>query len=249
MSAVKVTFSAGAGVCLDTPSGTVWVDFMHNLTGLHTSSVDEAMWDKIKKNPELKPDVIAFTHRHPDHFTLSYLKEAMDLFPESMVFVPLPVEGYGEVFPGEDEPVGTVVDGEEAVFCVQTGKGALELKYARTEHSGEPYRNTPNYCLTVKGEGFSIFLSGDTLVGEENAVSSIINEKADIGFFTFPWIMMPEGKDAIKRSSIRHIMLYHIPFEKDDDINCRAAALKAAENSGFDNLRLLLEPFQREVFV
>jgi len=38
---VTITYSAGAGVCLGLPEGNVWVDFIHNLKGLHSSVVDE----------------------------------------------------------------------------------------------------------------------------------------------------------------------------------------------------------------
>jgi len=205
----------------------------------------------IKADASLKPDLVVYTHRHPDHFTMRLAREINELYPEAPILAPVVWQKMLEIpeLVHEGDPIGILVEGEHAEYKFTTVAGNISVRYDVTEHSGKMFEGTPHYSVTVESDTTKIFFASDVKVADPTAMSIIEREKPEIGFFTFPWITLERGREAIEGSGIEHIVVYHIPFKQHDDRNYRDEVAKCKGLTKVSDERILLEPLQKEILV
>lgn len=123
------------------------------------------------------------------------------------------------------------------------------MDFMRLTHEGEQYREVPHYGCILEYDGFRVLIAGDCAVADPQLRDFIGGRPIDLALLNFPWVTLRKGRHFIEQA-IRpeHLVVYHLPFPHDDRWGYRDAAVKGAgQLQGVPDVRLLLEPFQREI--
>ena len=212
---MKLTLSANAGLAIEIGGKRIWVDALHTRKQPGFSCVDENLQKQMLSHPDFrKPDIICYTHCHPDHYSRSLTEAACRIWPKAVLLVP-----------------------EEDMQPFSLGD--LRITFFRLPHEGAQYADTLHYGIRIDHAGESILLTGDGAVGCEE-----MNGMAPkVIVVDFPWISLPKGRRVLQEK-IRpgKIVVCHIPFAQDDVNGYREAAAKAARQ--MENVYLLQEPLQ-----
>ena len=234
------TSSANSGISLSTCGFRLWTDFLHNRKTPPYSSVTPALWDRVTGDSNLSnPDIIFFTHHHPDHYSLGMVRRALRLYPDAQVVMP-------------EHPDCALFHPD---ICVPlTGStcrmkcGDLDLLFLRTVHEGKLFSDVPHYSLLITHKQHTIFLSGDSSLSSDPLLQFLAEQHIDIAVLPFVWLTSGRGQTALTEI-IRpsHLLINHLPDAADDRFGYRKAAEKRLPLlSGKMDLRLILNPLQRE---
>lgn len=235
MSVCQVTLSANAGVALDFGGLRVWVDALHDEKVPGFSTVTEPLWTAMRSHPDFAaPDLLFFTHCHPDHFSQRLAREALDLWPKAKIVLP------EDRFSGQALLSGR----RERVRLPE-----LTLDFIRLTHEGPRYADKPHYGCILESRGFRVLVTGDCrLCAPELAEFLTEDGPIDLAILDFPWLTLPRGRRFVQEQiRPKTLLVCHLPFSGDDVYGYRTAALRSAPLLEGVDVRLLSEPFQREV--
>ena len=212
---MKLTLSANAGLAIEIGGKRIWVDALHTRKQPGFSCLDAQLQKKMLSHPAFqKPDVICYTHCHPDHYSRSLTEAACRIWPKAVLLMPV-----------EDTQPFSLDD--------------LQLSFFRLPHEGAQYADTLHYGIRIACGDENIVLTGDCAVGCE-AMNGMAPRCIVVDF---PWITLPKGRrvllDGIRPDKI---VACHIPFAEDDINHYRTAAANAARQ--MENVYLLQEPLQ-----
>lgn len=212
---VKLTLSANAGLAIEIGGKRIWVDALHTRKQPGFSCVDEELQKKMLSHPAFqKPDIICYTHCHPDHYSRSLTEAACRIWPKAVLLVP-----------AEDMKPFLIDD--------------LRISFIRLPHEGQQYADTLHYGIFIRCGKESVLLTGDCAVGCEEMKGMA----PQICVVDFPWISLPKGRKVLLEEICPDkIVACHIPFARDDVNGYREAAAKAADL--MENVYLLQEPLQ-----
>lgn len=212
---VKLTLSANAGLAIEIGGKRIWVDALHTRKQPGFSCVDEELQKKMLSHPAFqKPDIICYTHCHPDHYSRSLTEAACRIWPKAVLLVPV-----------EDMKPFLIDD--------------LRISFIRLPHEGQQYADTLHYGIFIRCGKESVLLTGDCAVGCEEMKGMA----PQICVVDFPWISLPKGRKVLLEEICPDkIVACHIPFARDDVNGYREAAAKAADL--MENVYLLQEPLQ-----
>lgn len=212
---MKLTLSANAGLSIEIGGKRIWVDALHTRKQPGFSCVDENLQKQMLSHPDFrKPDIICYTHCHPDHYSRSLTETACRIWPKAVLLVP-----------------------EEDMQPVSLGD--LRITFFRLPHEGAQYADTLHYGIRIDHAGESILLTGDGAVGCEEMNGMAPN----VIVVDFPWISLPKGRRVLlEKIRPGKIVVCHIPFAQDDVNGYREAAANAARQ--MENVYLLQEPLQ-----
>ncbi len=228
---ISITLSANAGVSLEIGGYKIWVDALHTRKQPGFSAVDGILQKRMQQCSAFEdPDVIAFTHCHPDHFSEALTKEAVCRWPRAAVCLP---EGH---FADQ-----VLISGNPFVYRT----GDLTLQFMRLPHEGELYASCVHYGLLVFLEDKCILLPGDCRTADTTLGNAIAGYHVDLALLNFPWLTLKRGQKFI-RDVIRpaHTLVYHLPFAEDDSFAYRDAAQRALKKQPVNNASLLWDPLQ-----
>lgn len=229
-----VTLSANAGVALDFGGLRIWVDALHDEKVPGFSTVTPALWAAMRAHPAFAaPDLLFFTHCHPDHFSRPLAQEALDLWPKAKIVLP------ENRFPGQ-----ALLSGRRERVRLPN----LTLDFIRLTHEGPRYASKPHYGCILESRGFRILVTGDCrLCAPELAVFLQEDGPVDLAILDFPWLTLPRGRRFVQEHiRPKRMLVCHLPFSGDDIYGYRAAALKSAPLLEGVDVRLLSEPLQQE---
>lgn len=242
---LQITASVNAGVCLTFPDGKkVWIDFFPDGKTPLFSHVSDSQWEQIKKDPRVTPpDLILFSHTHPDHFSAARVQECAALWPDVPVY--FPAGSNWRDGPAESELAYQPISGEE----IKLSLGKTTVRMIRTVHSGKEYVDVPHYSFLFTCEGRQIFVAADALVTGEKLCEVLEYSRTDLAVLTFPWASTSVGRERVEYMiQPSHVLLYHIPNREDDRSNFRKVAASGKEQLDCPDVRAITEPFQTEVF-
>lgn len=247
---LEIIGSVNSGVCIIFPDRKkVWIDFVHDLKTPLWPTVSDEMWETIKGDSALyPPDIVLFTHVHPDHYSKKKTGELLKDHPGTPVILPKGAtysSYFKREFSADDLSGADLVSGETA----ERTFGDLTVLFTKSLHSGKEYVDTPHYCIELKYKGKSIFISGDAKLSSEELCDRLEFVKADLAVMNFPWASVSKGReilsDTLKPS---HLLLVHLPDQKDDPFHYMDSAENGAGLLDLPDIRLMRRPFQKEVF-
>lgn len=233
MPQCTVTLTANAGVSISLGGLRVWVDALHDRQVPGFSTVSPAQWERICRSDALAPpDVICFTHSHPDHFSRRLTEEAIRLWPSARLILPEPA------FDGQ-----ILLRDQEERFSA----GGVAFRFFRLTHESRMYASVPHYGMTLCHDGFRVLIPGDCAVASPQLGECLRDTAVDLALLDFPWITIRKGRE-FTRDNIRpkHLLVYHLPFAQDDSVGYRSAAERSVRLTDLPDVRLLWEPFQTE---
>lgn len=234
MSLCTVTFSANAGGALSLGGAHVWYDAMHRQKIPGFSTISPTLMTALEHTPAFyDPDLILYSHCHPDHFSQPLLAAAHRLWPRAKLLLPEPF------FPEQ-----ILLQGSPKMELA-----GLELRFVPLPHDGAQYANVANYGCILRSGDFRVLLTGDCAVASPALADFVDGQPIDLAILNFPWLTLPRGRAAIDAIHPRHLLIWHLPFQEDDRWGYRIAARRAVDKlTSVSDIRLFLAPLQEEAF-
>lgn len=227
-----VTLTANAGVILELNGRTIWVDALHDEAVPGFSSVSPELWRRIREQAP-PPDLLCFTHCHPDHYSRRLAAEARRLWPSA-----------GLALPRQDFPGQLLVAGQEA----RLSAGGVTLRFLRLPHEGAGHGGGGHYGLLFSGGGFRALVAGDCETASPALMGYLDGTPLDLAILNFPWATLRRGRRCLEEVlRPRCLLLCHLPFPEDDVNGWTEAARAAARTLDLPDVRLLTRPLQREL--
>ena len=212
---MKLTLSANAGLAIEIGGKRIWVDALHTRKQPGFSCVDEALQRKMLAHPAFqRPDVICYTHCHPDHYSRSLTEAACRIWPKAVLLMPAE----------KMEPLRL---------------DDLSITFFRLPHEGVQYADVLHYGIHIRCGQEDVLLTGDGAVG----CDAMNGTAPRVCVVDFPWISLPKGRSVLlEEIRPEKIVVCHIPFAGDDINHYRVAAEKAAQQ--LENVYLLQDPLE-----
>lgn len=234
MSYCTITLSANAGISLEWHGRRIWIDALHTEKMPGFSTVSPALWAEMKDFPGFSPpDLLCFTHCHPDHYSRELTAQASALWPGAKLLMP------------QQEFVHQILlSGAECRFS----EGDITIRFLRLAHEKDPSAAVPLYGLLLSDGVFQILLAGDCEIASPELSQRLGHTPVDLAVLNFPWLTLRKGRQYVETAlRPRHLLLYHLPFPEDDVNGYLDSARSAAGHSPLEDVRLLCRPLQREV--
>ncbi len=224
MAQLTVTLSANAGVCLDFGELRIWVDALHDVKVPGFSRVDPVLQGKMLAHPAFQaPDVIAFTHCHPDHYSADLVEKAKAIWPKAAVLIP-----------------GENVCAERWELAVKDAN----ITFFLLPHEGARYADTLHYGIFIRTPDSNVLHAGDCATASPALEAALKGERVDVAVMDFPWLSLPKGQTCVQgKVKPGHLIACHLPFEADDCNGYRQAVQKAARAYN-GKVHLLMEPLE-----
>lgn len=237
MFSCSVTLSANAGVALCLPGLTIWSDALHEGNLPDFSPVLPWQWEQIRQGRfSPAPDLIFYTHSHPDHCSIPMTVQTVKLFPGAQIISP----------DRRLNPQILLSSRQEKFYF-----GEAVLHFFHLTHEGMQYALVPHYGCILSYHNFQILIAGDCAVANRELIPYLETENINLALLDFPWITLRRGRTFLEQYiHPDHLMIYHLPFAEDDRFLYRA---KTAESIGMlsknMDVRILQNPFQRETII
>lgn len=229
MPICTVTLIANAGIVLTLNGHTIWIDALHTSQVRGFSTVSLALWEKMHISLP-PPELLFFTHCHPDHYSQQLVQEAHILWPGAKL-----------VLPQQEFCDQILISGREVRFS----SGSLALRFLRLPHEGDTI--IPHYGLLLSNNGYHILIAGDCETACPVLANSLNSISIDLAVLNFPWATLRRGVQFLEEIlHPRHLLLCHLPFPEDDINDYLSAARRAARALSLPDTRLLSRPLQKE---
>lgn len=216
---ITVTLSANAGVALNIDGRRIWVDALHDRKTEGFSTLDPALQREMMTCEAFShPEYICYTHLHPDHYSQLLTQVACQLWPNAALLMP----------------------GQSAQ------KDGLLLQYIPLPHEGEQYGDVEHYGMLISYKGCNVLIPGDCATASEALTQTIGDTTIHLALLNFPWITLKKGREyTLANFKNAEVVLYHLPFGKDDGNGYRMAARNAVDTLAEEKkIQLLWEPLQ-----
>jgi len=231
----QLTLSANAGISLELSAFRLWSDVLHDQQVPGFSTVTPALLASIRANEHFaRPDLIFYTHCHPDHYSRRLTEQARGLWPLA-----------GLILPEQEFEDQLLLSGKRCRVALP----GLNLEFGRLTHEGEQYAAVPHYGCILDQDGFRVLIAGDCDVASPELAELAGDVPVDLAILNFPWATLRRGREFL-RQSLRptHLVLCHLPFAEDNRWGYREAAARAAELlPDVPDIRILQDPLQTEV--
>ena len=214
---VKLTLSANAGGALQLDQHRILIDALHDGKVQGFSTLDHPMRQSILCHSDFEnPELVCFTHRHPDHYSETLMARALSVWTGSQLCLP---------------------ENSREVTC-----GDLQITYIPLTHDGAEYVHTAHFGILIQWNGKTILIPGDCSVADEELLQIVKGMNIDLAILNFPWLTLKKGRDCLANIlKPKHCVFWHLPFAQDDINGYRQSAEGALKQySG----RLLYDPFQ-----
>ena len=235
MSVCEITLSANAGIALQFGSLRMWSDALHTEKVPGFSTVSPALAQAIRRDPHFAaPDLIFYTHCHPDHYSRALTEEAAARYPMAELVLPRQEFRHQLLLTGREMGLN---------LC------GVSLRFRRLVHEGEQYAAVPHYGCLLERRGFRILLPGDCAIANPELADFAGETPVDLLAVDFPWVTLRRGREFIEEQlRPRRLLIYHLPFREDNDWGYRELTAKAARQMSIPDIRLLMDPLHTEVY-
>lgn len=210
MKELKLVSTVNAGVAFDFGGKRIWVDAIHDYKTRDFSTCTPEIVDHMIASRDIAaPDLMLFTHSHPDHCSAKLVNECLELWPKAEVICPQTTDILKNEFTRVTVPERDV---DEYVY------GDLRITFFKLTHDSLKFKDTPHRGILLEYEGKSLLFPGDTSIKSEELFEFLKNRNVAGGrifavFLNFPWLSLELGREKIKRIGAKHVIISHIPLE------------------------------------
>lgn len=204
---ITLTYTGNMGVYLSDGGSSVLID------GLHTKYGDDYLFPTKKLinriHSELQPNVILFTHRHGDHFSIQLSKDYLVSNKKASLF-------------GAHQITKNFNDFKNRMFTITTKdykkqtttQGDIKITGLKINHAGKRHVDIENVGYIITLSKRRILHVGDTnWMREINLFDQLQlqNENIDIAVLPY-WMLMDDNAEALikKHISPKQIIATHI---------------------------------------
>lgn len=235
METIKIISTANAGMLMELGENRLLIDAFHSVRYDLYQPVSRELFAKIKASPRFQdPNILFYTHCHPDHFCPEMTKEVSRLWPKTVTILP------------EPKADGILLSKTEETLSI----GSLDLTFRRLTHEGEPYRTVPHYGILIQKGPLTVLDPGDCELASEELASFINGRHIDIAVLNFVWLTLRKGRQFVKEViKPDHLLICHLPDPALDVFGYKSAVEKRIL-SGFpgSDIRIIERPLQEEIF-
>jgi len=225
MAQLRVTLSANAGVSLEFGNHRIWIDALHTEKTLGFSCVDRQLQGRMLQSEAFsEPELMAFTHCHPDHFSEELTLAAKQLYPKAKVLLP-------------ERKLSEQILVDEGVWAF----GDLQLRFIRLPHEGAQYTHVVHFGILLSWQGKHILIPGDCETASPVLADAVQGVAIDVAILNFPWLTLKKGREFVETVlQPKHWFVCHLPFEADDINGYR----RSAHGAAMEKVQILDEPLQ-----
>ena len=236
MNEMIFTQTANAGLSVTVNNTRIWIDALPGISDAGYSTVSDQLWAQMIGEDTVKnPDLLVFTHCHPDHYSEDLVKKALSQYPGVPLVMP-------EMHFGQQ----TLLTGRQ----VRSSFKGLSLTFLHLPHEGAQYRDVPHYALLIRSGRQVILAAGDTETASEPLGQYLTENgiRVDTAVLPFPWMTLRRGRafieDVLQPS---HLLINHIPFPEDDKNGYLEAVRRARPlTAHYPDVRFMTRPLQTE---
>lgn len=206
---MKITAGFNAGLFVECANGlTIWIDAFHEPRVIGFSGVTpsrlELLLSMMQSAP---PDLLFFTHNHPDHYSSSQTALALQRCPEVRVLAPHQIGSHAPVL--DRDSVSYDYHGVKFSF--------FELPHEL------PYNVCTNYGVLIDDGCTRLLIPGDCAIGAPELAQRLSQTtQPDAVVLPFLWLTKAQGRrfmDAHFPNA--EIILNHLPLPEDDRFRYR----------------------------
>jgi len=234
-STIKITLIANQGLLLESDGGKILIDALHEKNKGGFSPVSEENRRKLLNGESPFSDVsyLIFTHRHEDHYSASLLQEYLRHQNVKMLLLP-------DASVENDDALHSTIDAlkinayyfELPLFQkanLTLGDG-IRLTYFNAVHAGgEAYKDIENYCILLELDQKKLLFLADADYDLAYFETQLGDTSIDALFVNLLYVNKAPGREIIQKLNPQHLIVYHIPFEKDDKMHFRFVAQSDAK--------------------
>lgn len=231
-----ITASVNAGISLHWGAHQVWCDALHDTRVPGLSTLTPERFRRLLAHPAFQgPELLFFTHCHPDHYSKAQVQEVRRRWPSCFL-----------ALPEQRETAQILLQGESPGLRLGTD---LVIRFRRLPHEGRQYAAVPHYGAILEREGFRILLAGDCAIAAQELADFVDGASIDLAVLPFPWITLPRGR-AFVEQVIRpgRLLIHHLPLPEDDTYGYRPAAEAALGKVWVPEVQLFNRAFQEISF-
>ncbi len=254
--AITVSLVANAGVFIESNGIGLLVDGIHHEEGHPFSVVSDVDLQlmRTRSGRFSALDYLLFTHEHPDHFTPQLVLQHI---------YSVPVKGI--ILPGEEDGSRHLARllrhvrkqaiphwslGLEPGTCKTIELDTtLRVSVLTTPHMGPQYQHIKNNCFLITLAGKKLLFTGDADYVPEY-FEALASQEIDLVFVNPLFYHHAKGQEIIN-DILRphHLIIYHLPFPKDETMRITAMALRDMERLKQPNIHSLIFNQEEQSFI
>ena len=162
-------------------------------------------------------DALVFSHYHRDHFSSEKTIACLGGNRIGSVFLPEDRWGEASAVRAHAKAAGVEIHdmrlslGERAERVIED----IRIEYLRTPHCSE-YTDVDHYSFLIGIDDRTIYVSCDADHADPCQMQMLDGRHVDIAFFNPLHFQLRPGRQVISRINPDKVIMYHVPFEKDD---------------------------------
>jgi hypothetical protein len=245
---IRILLTANAGILLEVVGVRFLIDALHHSDQYPFSKVPLNLLEGMnyENNSFRNVDFVLFTHNHPDHYSPKLL---MDYLQHNRVRrVLLPKQSGGE---NQEQKLAAYLEQAHVPYW-QLGltrgqhhsyqlMSDVYLTVLGMQHTGNMFSDIDCDCILLTVKGKQILVTSDCDYENSDSYLLMDNVQLDTIFINPMFFHSEQGRSLIKKWNCKNVIVYHIPFENEDQISLRTLAhqdyIKFAHE--FSNVQLL----------
>lgn len=232
---INISLIANAGVLVEYRGVRFLLDGIHYDSRHYFSKVPDILLEELLsgRGRFSNIDYLLFSHNHVDHFspkhTIQYLKN------NDVKSVYLPKDGEGKFqelknFMQENGVIQKQLKMPIGSAYTYLVGGDMGITVFQCTHMGDQFADVENYCYLLTLGGKNILFTSDGDYKKEYYEEILKKAHIDVLFVNPLYLNTVEGRTVIMDTlKPERIIIYHIPFEEDDNVNFRKMVKKDME--------------------
>ncbi|MBS7527138.1 MBL fold metallo-hydrolase [Fusibacter paucivorans] len=233
--AIHVTLLANEGILLQCGNTKLLIDGIHVKEHADFSGLSENVLKDLlagEKTAYQAIQYVLFTHHHEDHFSPEKTEAFLRNHKIKGFFLPekqmLKNPSLSEIASQQAETVYplSLALGEKITITLTD---TLSITVFCTIHAGEAYKEIENYCYLIHFSGKSVLIVGDSDYNPQYFKEMLSGEMIDTLFVNPMFVRLVSGRKVVEAINPQQLIVYHIPFEADDQLQFRRMVPKDIE--------------------
>lgn len=250
---IRILLTANAGILLEVAGVRFLIDALHHSDQYPFSKVPLCLLERMNhgNNSFRNVDFVLFTHNHPDHYSPKLL---MDYLQHNCVHrVLLPKQTDGEIC---EQELAAYLE-QAHVPCWRMGllRGQCRiyqlmpdvyLTVLGMQHTGRMFADLDCDCILITVKGKQILVTSDCDYENRDHYLALNKVQPDAVFINPLFFHSKQGRSLLEKWDSRNVILYHVPFENEDEMHLRVLAHRDYNKyrHEFGNVQLLCEAEQ-----